>query len=278
MYNTIIINMKKILTLFIAIAFILPNYAEAALTDSLVSYWKLDETSGTRADAHSSNDLTDNNTVGYGTGIINNGADFERDNGEYLSITDAAQTGLDITGDISISMWVKAESIPADYMRLLGKNDADIENKGYYIQFRSPGANQSALSLTFYDDSSNATFVYSTDQYLASTGVWYHVVVTADVSAGASGVTLYKNGSSISATTGVDNATSISDTSAAFSIARNLQGSNPDSFDGIIDEVGVWNRVLTAEEVSDLYNSGAGFAYPFTPAATTTEDIIWFFR
>lgn len=33
-------------------------------------------------------------------------------------------------------------------------------------------------------------------------------------------------------------------------------------FQGQIDEVGVWKRALTAEEVSILYNSGNGFTYP----------------
>ena len=36
----------------------------SSLLTSLISYWKLDETSGTRVDVVSGNDLTDNNTVG----------------------------------------------------------------------------------------------------------------------------------------------------------------------------------------------------------------------
>jgi len=36
-------------------------------------------------------------------------------------------------------------------------------------------------------------------------------------------------------------------------------------FIGTIDEVGIWNRTLNSTEISDLYNSGAGLAYPFTP-------------
>ena len=31
----------------------------------------------------------------------------------------------------------------------------------------------------------------------------------------------------------------------------------------IMDEVGVWNRALSADEVTSLYNSGAGLQYPF---------------
>jgi hypothetical protein len=31
--------------------------------------------------------------------------------------------------------------------------------------------------------------------------------------------------------------------------------------DGIIDEVGIWEKALTSGEVSELYNSGSGLAY-----------------
>jgi hypothetical protein len=88
-----------------------------ALTDDLQGWWNFEETSGTRYDeTANNNDLTDNNTVGYGTGKIGNAADFENtssgDNDETLSIVRASQTGLVITGDLSISVWVKPESFP----------------------------------------------------------------------------------------------------------------------------------------------------------------------
>jgi len=31
---------------------------------------------------------------------------------------------------------------------------------------------------------------------------------------------------------------------------------------GIIDEVGIWDRVLTSTEITELYNSGVGKQYP----------------
>jgi hypothetical protein len=34
-------------------------------------------------------------------------------------------------------------------------------------------------------------------------------------------------------------------------------------FTGALDEVGVWNRVLTSTEIAALYGAGAGNAYPF---------------
>ena len=44
-----------------------------ALTDNLVSYWKLDESSGNAADSVGSNTLTNTGTATYAAGKINNG-------------------------------------------------------------------------------------------------------------------------------------------------------------------------------------------------------------
>jgi hypothetical protein len=32
---------------------------------------------------------------------------------------------------------------------------------------------------------------------------------------------------------------------------------------GVIDEVGIWKRALSASEITTLYNSGSGTTYPF---------------
>ena len=39
-------------------------------------------------------------------------------------------------------------------------------------------------------------------------------------------------------------------------------GGSTESFHGIIDELAVYNRALSSEEVSILYNSGTGLSYP----------------
>ncbi len=58
--------------------------------------------------------------------------------------------------------------------------------------------------------------------------------------------------------------------SAAFSIGRpdSSWGSDPDGhWNGRIDEVGVWKRTLSADELAARYNGGAGSTYPFDGAA-----------
>lgn len=50
-------------------------------------------------------------------------------------------------------------------------------------------------------------------------------------------------------------------------ISFNTLGAGYDGFvlhNGILDEVGIWSRVLTPTEILELYNSGNGKAYPFS--------------
>ena len=72
-----------------------------ALTDNLVSYWKLDESSGDAVDAVASLSAV-NTSVTYSAGKINNGAVY---NGSaYHTIADNA--AIKPSSDISISCWV----------------------------------------------------------------------------------------------------------------------------------------------------------------------------
>lgn len=78
----------------------------SSLANSLVSFWKLDEASGSRSDSIGTNTLTDNNTVTSAGGNINTlAASFASASSEYLSIADSASVSV---GDIQffISCWV----------------------------------------------------------------------------------------------------------------------------------------------------------------------------
>lgn len=47
-------------------------------------------------------------------------------------------------------------------------------------------------------------------------------------------------------------------------------------FSGSMDEVGLWNRVLTTPEITQLWNDGAGLTYPFlAPSASTNASFLF---
>lgn len=82
----------------------------SSLENGLVSFWNLDEESGERVDDAGNNDLTDNNTVLFGVGKIDNAADLESGNDEYLSHADNADLSFSDTDDFTIAAWVYLET------------------------------------------------------------------------------------------------------------------------------------------------------------------------
>lgn len=220
----------------------------SSLETNLVSYWKFEETSGARVDSHGSNDLTDNNTVTSATGIIGNGADFELSNSEYLSITDASQSGLDFAGDFSISLWLKIESLAASYVLMKGNTSASQKWYGLFLEVDG--------ELTFAVDNGTTAYLADTDAGGGNLIIdtWYHVVGIRS----GSNISLYVNNVLQQTTSATSD--DLSNANSLYFGARNT-GSLDRYFDGIQDEIGVWTRALSAEEVSALYNSGSGLPY-----------------
>lgn len=233
-----------------------------ALIDNIVSYWKFDESSGNATDSHGSNTLTNNNSTAYTTGKINNGADLEASSSQVFSITDAAQSGLDITGSLSISMWINPESITGTH-GLVTKFQDTAGGKGYRLSF----------------DTTDVAWVISNNGSIESVATWtsplstgslQHIVLAYNAPAGSAIV--YHNNTSLGTVSGL--ATSIQNVSAVFRVGS--RSSSLDAaqqfFDGVIDEVGIWNKTLSSGEVTQLYNSGSGFAYPFANTYSLSMD------
>lgn len=229
-----------------------------SLTDNLVSHWKFDEASGNAADSASTNTLTNNGTATFASAKINNGADLELSSSQYFSITDVAQLGLDIVSDISMSCWFKPESQPAtdDGMALVGKFLNTGNQRSYSFQYVDRSSVKK-LAITISADGVTSETIVSVAQTLTN-ATMYHLAFTWKAS--TSTATFYVNGVSIG--TAVGTFTSIFDSTAQFTIGA-LQ--SPTTFtDGIIDEVSIWSKEITATEVSQLYNAGGGVTYPFS--------------
>ena len=288
----------KAFTFFFIIFTVLPSsfiFAEVtsdishdvSLMNGLVSYWPLDEVSGTREDVKGNNNLIDNNTVSSATSLQGMAADLERGNNrygyipdpaEYLSITDSAQSGLDVTDSLSISAWIKVENAPPS------QNDSyTIASKGSEVDgqwswaFRygdwdniMPGERH----LDFiWKDNSGSWGANSWDTHKMVTinnlesGTFHFVAVTANVA--TQELKFYVDGVQVGATQ--QGPSDFFNSSAPFLIGGYDNGYPTTIFDGLMDEVGLWNRALTVEEVAKLYNNGEGIPYTRTPIVPPTS-------
>lgn len=224
-----------------------------ALTDQCVAYWKLDESSGNAFDSSPSGfTLTNTNTVSYGAGLINNGADFTSTN-TNKQLTIANNCGIN-GGAITISVWINKYFDPST--RQFVFCGSSVSQVMYYMEYLV-GTGQ----LRIHRRRAPNTDVSITSVLSITDSIWHHVVLTYD------GVTLagYLDNVAITGASASGNGTSglVSQTSlGAASQLGNFSRSK-------IDEVGIWSRVLSISEVNDLWNGGAGIQLNFIPPVST---------
>lgn len=222
-----------------------------ALVDNLVAYYSMEEASGNAIDAHSTYDLTDNNTVGTATGKVSNARDFERSNSEWFSHADDAAFSRGDT-DFTFAFWVQFESLN-NFARLFSKTDSGNFEYGLYIRDPSFGGTYDLRWHCSADGTGEGTVLASSSTVSAST--WYFLCVWHDSSANQLGLAINAGtADTTSHSTGVYNGT------ADFRIGRNHDGQY---HDGLIDEFGLWGRVLSGAERTELYNSGSGRDYTY---------------
>lgn len=216
----------------------------AAVITSLVSYWELNEASGTRNDAHSTNHLTDNNTVLSTTGKVGTAADFETSTSEYLSrASNSALQAGDI--DFTFAAWINLESATSG---IIASKDSNAGSSRDYTLEYSTG-----FGPIFYV---NGSFLAGPGGTL-SNSTWYFVVGWHDATANTTNLQI-DNGTVNSTSTGG----AAPDVSASqFRIGAREYSGAEGYFDGLIDEVGFWKKVLTPTERTWLYNAGAGRSY-----------------
>lgn len=251
-----------IVLLALGAASALPGHAAPLRTNpgttNLISWWTLDETSGTRNDSHTNSyHLTDNNTVSYGTGKISNSASFIRSNTEYLSV--GSNSNLNNSGNFSIGGWFYIENLSSGGpFYIVNKNEASGSTSEYVFYVTNYNGTLGLAYFRLFDSAGGSNT--SDCGEVVTLQTWMHFTVWKDNSVGTYG-TIYCQ---------INNSGTIG--SIALTAARENSGSAPFKLgagntsqnfflDGRLDEIYFYKRVLTADERTWLYNSGAGRSY-----------------
>jgi concanavalin A-like lectin/glucanase superfamily protein len=221
-----------------------------ALKDSLVFYCKMDAASGNETDVIGGRTLTETSgTIPSVAGRVNAARDFEAGDTEYFTVADDA--GLSMGNiDFTLAAWVNLESKAAD-QTILGKW-AGTPGSEYILQYLT------GIDRFIFAVSDNGSYLTHFAQVNAnahgsvSTATWLHVVAWHDATANV--IAIAVNGGSSSTTSW---STGVFDGVSNFTIGRNDEG-GIQYFDGLIDEVAVWKRVLSLAERQQLYNGGGG--------------------
>ena len=228
------------------------NYTKDA---NCMGAWFMDDSTTEIDETTNGNDLTVSagdtipTSATVPTGYSGTSRDFEQDDLEYLTIGDG--TELDIYGaDAKISMvaWIRVEEVANDeWLTFVNKFGSGAYEAQYEIAVVGTGTNTFKIGCALSSDGESATFAYSTSTNLA-TGTWYHVAcVSNDID-----IRIYVNGS-LNCTPGSHTA-GIWNGADPFYVGANVDYS--EYYDGLLDEVAVFNRELSSTEVNEIYTYG----------------------
>lgn len=204
--------------------------------------------------------LTNNGSVTPATGKVGQAAKFAHALSQYLQST--ALAAAMSTTTFTIAFWYNLTTV--NYC-LTGSSNGF--NAGWRIFIRD------ATGFDFVLLNASTSYTFGGAIYGAETvGQWHHFALTFN-GATQTAITYKDGGSATNFSTGMS--TVDLDTADGVGIGAEGNGFNP--MDGLLDEYGIWNRVLSAGEISSLYNGGAGLAYPGVLGALGSSGLVAYY-
>ena len=167
------------------------------------------------------------------SGKYHGGFNFDGEN-DYITADDVCNH-LDSPSEMTLSCWIKPRT-HSQTGYFLSFNDNDNSNN-IQLGYQSDGI------FKFYDGS------VTTPVTSLQVNTWYHLAVTIDSS---NTVVVYVNGTNSKTTT----TTVRPESNAKFSMGQEWDGGGASNFfNGIMDEIRIWNSALTQNEIYQQYAS-----------------------
>jgi hypothetical protein len=230
-----------------------PSYVP---TNGLVGYWPFNG---------NANDISGNGNNGTVTGATlttdrfgntNSAYSFD-DNSDYINCGNSST--VNITGSITLSAWINATNFNTE--------NGIISKMGGYDLITSANNTIPPLDKIRWLEVGGFLFTNPIQQ-----GTWLHIVATFDLITQTKKV--YINGTLFASQAA--NITSLPTTIENLYIGSHQPLIVPSwSFNGKLDDIGIWNRALTQQEITNLYNS----ALPPTaclPSYVPTNGLVGF--
>ena len=219
------------------------------ILQDLAGYWRFDETRGCTAPdtsgLHNSGRLLNfpaGTNAHWTTGKVGGALRFDGPvSGQHVIVNNFPRT----TTAYTLAAWVFADTIPV--WASIAKN--------WFGEFHF-GLDATGNSLSNYVGLSPSGQQFAREPGTFPTGSWQHVACTVD----AANIRLYRNGTQVAST--AYSGTWFTPQPAPMGIGVKLNGAIADTgapgyWDGLIDDLALWNRALSAAEVFNLYAAGA---------------------
>jgi hypothetical protein len=213
-------------------------------TDGLICHWKFDEGTGDQAhDSAYANDLW-TSWPEWTTGVIGGALDFDGTDyadGEHHSIQEIN------TNQITLSVWIRlAEDVGNHEARIISKQ-LEEENSWALTIYGEGYSDSTGNQIVFHDSDGESRWYDCISPTHLNAGQWYHVVVADN----GGSIKMYLNGKpdwSSDAGYGIP-----SEIYAPIWVGRTHYRAY---FKGMMDDLRVYNRALSAAEVGELYKNG----------------------
>ena len=188
-------------------------------------------------------------------GMLGNAAEFAGD--AWIEIPDVVD--FERTDAFSIAAWIQPQGVGC----VISKTDDADSMRGFDVTLRKGKA---VVNLV-HRLNGDAIQVSTASSILS--GQWQHLLVTYDGSSRAVGITIYVDGQAQPVEIGQDNLTRSMRNNQPVRIGR-LQASG--SFSGLIDDVRIYDRQLTKDEVHNLATSQLVSGVVARPLAKRSAD------
>lgn len=226
---------------------------EAGFKDGLMAYWKLEETSGTRQSSYGSIPLTDVNSVGTEAGKHGLAASFTVGSDQLLTTEEGVAAEWLTGAEFTVSAWLR-----------LGAKDAEMAAIGRYgfggldyvdelLLTYDAIADRFRLYVSNGPDLGGFTLLVAETFGSPVINDWVHVVC------GRRGGNIFLRVNNQENTEVYEGAPALNNP-VPFTLGNAFDTANI-PWEGAIDEVAVWNRALTEDELTQLWNGGAGKFY-----------------
>jgi len=235
-----------------------------ALTDNIVAYYAFESGALTTDSSGNGQTLTNKNSVAEtASGIVGYGADNgSGSNTKGFYRTSGGLTFAQIASAWTFNFWAKNEDTTVDaiFFRQTATSGGQVRAFSYWI----PQVSVPRIMCTCYDGTGHDA-VYNVT---LTQGAWYMYSAVYD----GTDLRLYLNGTQVGTPLSFT-WSSASGTLSFLSVGTYMDTSGDvpyASLRGTYDEMGIWSRALSSTEITDLYNGGAGLAYPFTTTSIKT--------